>query len=210
MVDAEKMSKSKGNFLMMTECCEEYSTDATRFSLADAGDGLEDANFDRSVANQAISYLFVEEEWIDSVLTDISSSSFLDSMTSPSSESFMEKAFNNELNYLIEMTKQDFLSLNYREGLHHCWYEMLINRDIYREWILKQNKSYNSALILRFIHSLTLMMAPITPHWCEMIFEKVQNHLKGREAAGVSGGMLGCCCGFSFLSFSFFLSLYLS
>lgn len=37
MVDAEKMSKSKGNFLMLLECVEEYSADATRFALADAG-----------------------------------------------------------------------------------------------------------------------------------------------------------------------------
>ena len=32
MVDAEKMSKSKGNFLMMLECIEKYSADATRFA----------------------------------------------------------------------------------------------------------------------------------------------------------------------------------
>ena len=38
MVDAEKMSKSKGNFLMMLECIEKYSADATRFACADAGD----------------------------------------------------------------------------------------------------------------------------------------------------------------------------
>eukprot|EP00599_Poterioochromonas_sp_BG-1_P011287 CAMPEP_0173155582 /NCGR_PEP_ID=MMETSP1105-20130129/14191_1 /TAXON_ID=2985 /ORGANISM="Ochromonas sp., Strain BG-1" /LENGTH=140 /DNA_ID=CAMNT_0014072035 /DNA_START=457 /DNA_END=877 /DNA_ORIENTATION=+ len=50
LVDAEKMSKSKGNFILMEEGVEEYSADAMRFALADAGDGLEDANFDRSVA----------------------------------------------------------------------------------------------------------------------------------------------------------------
>lgn len=36
-VDAEKMSKSKGNFLMLLECVEEFTADATRFALADAG-----------------------------------------------------------------------------------------------------------------------------------------------------------------------------
>lgn len=30
-----------------------YSADATRFALAEAGDGLEDANFDRTVSNAA-------------------------------------------------------------------------------------------------------------------------------------------------------------
>jgi leucyl-tRNA synthetase len=46
------MSKSKGNFLMALECVEMFSADATRFSLADSGDGMDDANFDRTVANK--------------------------------------------------------------------------------------------------------------------------------------------------------------
>jgi isoleucyl-tRNA synthetase len=33
MVDAEKMAKSKGNFLMLLESVEEYSADATRLGL---------------------------------------------------------------------------------------------------------------------------------------------------------------------------------
>lgn len=65
------MSKSKGNFLMLLECVEEFSADATRFALADAGDSLEDANFDRMVANQAVTYLHNEEEWIRTVLADV-------------------------------------------------------------------------------------------------------------------------------------------
>jgi leucyl-tRNA synthetase len=37
LVNAEKMSKSKGNFLMMEDCVEQFGTDATRLALADAG-----------------------------------------------------------------------------------------------------------------------------------------------------------------------------
>jgi len=37
-VDAEKMSKSKGNFLMMDQCVDEFTADATRLALADAGE----------------------------------------------------------------------------------------------------------------------------------------------------------------------------
>ena len=35
------------------------------------GDSLEDANFDRQVANQAITYLYNEEEWIRGVFADV-------------------------------------------------------------------------------------------------------------------------------------------
>ncbi|WP_353748384.1 class I tRNA ligase family protein [Pantoea sp.] len=33
LVDAEKMSKSKGNFLMLLECVELFSADATRYGV---------------------------------------------------------------------------------------------------------------------------------------------------------------------------------
>eukprot|EP01034_Spumella_vulgaris_P030740 gene30739-37998_t len=116
MVDAEKMSKSKGNFLMMQECIEEYSADATRFALADAGDSLEDANFDRAVANQAVSYLFTEEEWIKSVLADHKEGKLRGG--AESEWTFMDKSFNNEIDFLIEATLADYTKMCYRDGIH--------------------------------------------------------------------------------------------
>ena len=45
MVDGEKMSKNKGNFLTLYDCLEKYGADATRFACADSGDSLDDSNF---------------------------------------------------------------------------------------------------------------------------------------------------------------------
>lgn len=42
LVNAEKMSKSKGNFLMMDECVDKFTADATRLALADAGTPTKD------------------------------------------------------------------------------------------------------------------------------------------------------------------------
>lgn len=64
MVNGKKMSKSEGNFLTIRDCIDKYGVDATRMALADAGDGLDDANFDEMVANSAILRLFVFEKWI--------------------------------------------------------------------------------------------------------------------------------------------------
>jgi leucyl-tRNA synthetase len=64
MLNNMKMSKSTGNFMTMKECINFYGIDASRIALADAGDSLDDANFDEKVANTAISRLFVMEEWI--------------------------------------------------------------------------------------------------------------------------------------------------
>jgi leucyl-tRNA synthetase len=68
-LNGEKMSKSTGNFMTLAECMKKYGTDATRLALADAGDTLDDANFDEKVANAAILKLFVLEQWIESNFT---------------------------------------------------------------------------------------------------------------------------------------------
>jgi leucyl-tRNA synthetase len=68
LVDGEKMSKSKGNFIMLHEAVSRWGADATRFALADAGDSLEDANFESSTADAAILRLTTEEEWMREVM----------------------------------------------------------------------------------------------------------------------------------------------
>lgn len=168
MVDAEKMSKSKGNFLMLLECVQEFSADATRFALADAGDSLEDSNFDRAVANQAITYLYIEEEWILSVFDDLKASRLRSGELS-----FMDRAFDNEMDFLIEATKRHFTALCYRDGLHKCWYDMIIARDMYRDYCVRCGISFHVDVISRFIRALILMIQPICPHWSDYLYGKV-------------------------------------
>jgi hypothetical protein len=45
---------SAGNFKTLEQAVAEYSADATRIALADAGDAMDDANFEHSTANNAI------------------------------------------------------------------------------------------------------------------------------------------------------------
>lgn len=54
LLDDSKMSKGSGNFLEAKESISIYSADAVRFALADAGDGIDDANFKRETAEGAI------------------------------------------------------------------------------------------------------------------------------------------------------------
>ncbi len=43
-----------GNFKTLAQAVEEYTTDAMRLALADAGDGMEDANFVEDTADKGI------------------------------------------------------------------------------------------------------------------------------------------------------------
>lgn len=65
MLNGEKMSKSKGNFLSLRQAVDKFGADATRLSLADAGDGLEDANFDEKTANANILRVHTLLSWCE-------------------------------------------------------------------------------------------------------------------------------------------------
>lgn len=64
LLNKEKMSKSKGNFMTMADCIDKFGVDATRLTLADSGDSLDDANFETEMANSCILKLFTFEKWI--------------------------------------------------------------------------------------------------------------------------------------------------
>ena len=65
MLNGQKMSKSKGNSMTLRQCVEKFGADATRLCLADAGDGIEDANFDEKTANANILRLHTLIAWCD-------------------------------------------------------------------------------------------------------------------------------------------------
>jgi leucyl-tRNA synthetase len=54
LLNGQKMSKSKGNSLTLRQAVEKFGADATRLAMADAGDGIEDANFEEKNANANI------------------------------------------------------------------------------------------------------------------------------------------------------------
>jgi leucyl-tRNA synthetase len=63
MLNGKKMSKSSGNFLTLRNSVNKFGADATRLALADAGDGIEDANFDEMSANATILRLHTLIDW---------------------------------------------------------------------------------------------------------------------------------------------------
>jgi len=68
LLNSEKMSKSTGNFLTLAEAIERFSADGMRFSLADAGDSIEDGNFEVEIAEAQLLRLYTFLEWVKEVL----------------------------------------------------------------------------------------------------------------------------------------------
>ena len=162
LVDAEKMSKSKGNFLMMYETIELYGADATRFACADAGDTLEDANFSRDTADVAILSLINEDVWI----TENTSSPAIDTMRATKDDyNTADKILLNEINRYITLTAESYTNMQFKEGLKQGWFEMLIARNNYRSFCKDGAIPMNCHVIRRWAETITILICPICPHW---------------------------------------------
>jgi leucyl-tRNA synthetase len=164
LVDAEKMSKSKGNFLMLYETIQNFSADATRLACADAGDSMDDANFSRETADAAILTLNNEKEWIIETLADETL------RTDDDDANFSDQVLENEINRLIHLTGDAFQKMLFREGLQKGWYEMIGARNEYRSSCEDSGIKMHKGQIMTWINAVVILICPICPHWSEGIW----------------------------------------
>jgi leucyl-tRNA synthetase len=167
------MSKSKGNFLMMNETVERYSADATRFACADAGDSLDDANFSRETADSAIVSLCNEETWIVDTLASTE-------LRTGDEMNFMDKVLINETDRLTGLCGGAYAKMQFRLGLQHGWFEMLLARGEYRSWCQDSGVPMHKDVITKWAEALVILICPICPHWSENMWTKL-----GKEGLAV-------------------------
>ncbi|KAI0045191.1 leucyl-tRNA synthetase [Auriscalpium vulgare] len=165
LVNGQKMSKSKGNSLTLRDGVEKFGADATRLSLADAGDGIEDANFDEKTANANILRIHTLLAWCDDMVKDTSSL-----RTGPPS-SYHDKVFEEEVNNLINITKSHYELSNYKDALKYGFYELQTARDWYRE--VTADIGMHVELVHNWIRVAALLAAPIAPHFAEHIYSTI-------------------------------------
>ena len=114
VLNNEKMSKSTGNFLTIKDCIDKFGVDATRMTLADAGDGLDDANFDTDVANATILKLYTFEKWIvENIKTSIGDKK-VDFKECKESLDLWDKIFENAINSAIEKATVNYEEMKYK------------------------------------------------------------------------------------------------
>lgn len=166
MLNNAKMSKSTGNFLTLEQLVEKFGADASRIALADAGDTVEDANFDESNANSAILRLTTLKEWCEEMVQQ------QDKLRTGPADSFFDKAFNNEMDDLIEKTYEQYNLTNYRAALKYGLFDYQTVRDYYRDSV-SSNIGMHKDLVLKYIETQALLLAPIAPHFCEYLYREV-------------------------------------
>merc|ERR1719508_342862 len=98
LLNSEKMSKSTGNFLTLSDAIDKFSADGMRLALADAGDTVEDANFLTSSADAGILRLYTLIEWVKEMLAD-------GAVLRDSQDTFHDVVFRSEMNKLLLETE---------------------------------------------------------------------------------------------------------
>jgi len=162
MINGDKMSKSTGNFMTLIQAVEKYGADATRFTLADAGDSLEDSNFEEKTANGTILKLTKETVWMDEILAD-------GSLIEAEPSTFFDSVFINMINVAVTETKGHMDEMQYHSALASGFYALIKARDIYRA----ASEQLNGPLVRRWMETFIVMVSPFCPFWAQASWEKL-------------------------------------
>jgi len=157
------MSKSTGNFLTIEDAIAEYSADAVRIALADAGDTNEFANFSRKTADGAVLKLFQMMEWAKSALSDT---------TRTDGNTAADRIFAATLDRTIIETDKAMNGMCFRDALKEGYFDLTNARDAYRNWS-NSTGGMRKDLVERYVRIQAVLMAPIAPHVAENLWEVV-------------------------------------
>jgi leucyl-tRNA synthetase len=168
LVDSDKMSKSKGNFKTIRNCIDEYGVDATRLALADAGDSLDDANFDLNVANSAILRLYVFERWIQEEIKKHVPQDGVD-FSLDDNHDLWDNILENEINNAIDITTKSYNEMKFKQALKHGFFEL---QTLKEDYLIAKAGKVNPILLLKFIETQLILINPIVPHFAEFCWQQ--------------------------------------
>lgn len=165
-LNKEKMSKSTGNFITIRDGVDLFSADGMRFSLADSGDGLDDANFTTLTADNAVLKIYTLVEWVKAALNkDVSSY-----RASDSPHSFFDDLFVHEMNEVVEKTKVRYQKMEFKEALTHAFFDFQDKKDKYVMRTASANVPMHYGVLTQWIRTHAIIMSPLCPHYTEYIW----------------------------------------
>ena len=117
LLNNRKMAKRDGNFMTLSDAVNKYGSSATRFALASAGSGIEDANFDEKTADVAVFNLTNERRWIMEMLDDLL---YVNKENKENKESktnnFWDDVFINNIHIIMHDVTKYYDKMEYQKG----------------------------------------------------------------------------------------------
>eukprot|EP00435_Cladocopium_sp_Y103_P016445 s217_g4.t1 len=163
MVNSEKMSKSKGNFLTLEEAISTYSADATRIACADSGDGLQDANFSTESCGKTILRLTTLQAWAEDAKARLPTMRTGDF-------TFLDEIFKNEINISLTNAHTAYTKMLFTDALRCVWYDL---ENLRSQYSILTNGDVHREVVERLLESQTIALSPIAPHFCENLWRNV-------------------------------------
>lgn len=164
LLNSEKMSKSTGNFMTLADALDQYGADAMRLALANAGDSIEDANFETTVADSAVLRLWTFVELVKELLAEVPDMRTDDVLT------VNDKMFLAEMDLKIRESDENYTGMMFKEALRTCYYEYSNLFNQYRERASLQG-SMHKRVVMRYLDTQVRILSPICPHICDYIWK---------------------------------------
>ena len=159
MVDNQKMSKSKGNFFTARELYEKHGADVVRLTSINAGEGLDDANFDMTFLETAPKKLnelhtFVKENYNCGRTERLP----------------IDDWFESVLNNAVKESTQHMENIEFKSAILKGFLDL----QRHLRWYSKRtDNNYHKNLINQFIETQVKLLAPFTPHLCEEMWSLI-------------------------------------
>lgn len=169
LVDGVKMSKSNGNFITINEFIGQVPIDSIRFTLADSGDDLTDANFVRTNAtdiNLLKIYDLVEH------IKDLVKPDLMNKYRTGEFD-MIDKIFDNLIRRQISLTVKNYEDFRFRDVLVQMFFNFNGLREKYKLYCGMLEIPLHKEIVMKFCNTQTILMNPIIPHVTEFIWKEI-------------------------------------
>lgn len=162
-VEGEKMSKSKGNIIPLRNMIDQFGADLTRINIIPSAEGIEDADW----RSENIKGYRARLELLSDIVSEIKKSG---KRKAASIDLYLQ----SKINKSISGATENYESMKFRTGMHQVFFEN-INAV---KWYLKRVggiENANKDVLGGCVSAILKMLAPVTPHFCEELWEKLGN-----------------------------------
>jgi len=161
MIEGQKMSKSKGNFVTLTTAVEQYGADATRCALLLGAEGMDDPDWRSENIRDLNAKLEAFHRLADGITENVSDTE------AGHLERWLLSALQNRINTVTESLEKMKTRTAIQNALYETWNDF--------RWYMrrKTDANTNCEALKEAFNIWTRLMAPFAPHLCEEIWEKI-------------------------------------
>lgn len=158
-VDGEKMSKSKGNMILVRDMVEQFSADASRITILNGGESMDDPNWDTGFAKTIMPK-------IETFFNSFDVETYNENRP-------IDAWAESELNRIISESSQLMEATLFRSAIQKIFFELTA----LVKWYLARTNNKPGKVFEKIKDASLIMLSPFIPHTCEEYFEKYNKGL---------------------------------